>query len=159
MPCHTTDIDSCCIGAERDLGLQATLQPSYRYMEQFMIQWHFKSSVIPQLLDSIRIQWYHNGTVVDGSTTNSSLKQQGEEFTLSLAFFNATEEADLGLYEGVIDVPTYNFLSSTGHFYVYYDYVAGPPFVPMLGIYQLQVVSFPTVIHQYGKLEAVIICT
>jgi len=97
-------------GTELDLELQATLQLNYRYLEQFTIEQHFKSLVIPHLLDSIQIQWYHNGTVIDRSRTNSSLEQQGERFTLSLTFFNATEETDLGLYEGIADVNVYDFM-------------------------------------------------
>ena len=116
-----------------------------------MIQQHFESSVIPQLLSSIRIRWYHNGTVVDVSRTNSSLKQQGEEFTLSLAFLNATEESDLGLYEGVADVDIYIIYFSIGHFSNHLHYAES-----YLSIYDLQLVSFPTVIHQYGKLETII---
>ena len=135
-------------GIQPDLEVQAVLQLNYRYSEQFMIEQHFKSLVIPHLLDSIRIQWYHNGTAVDRSRTNSSLEQQGEKFTFSLAFINATEETDLGLYEVIADVDIYNFYASTGRSIYYLHYVED-----YLNSYQLQVVSLPTVICQYGKLE------
>ena len=138
-------------GTELDLELQAMLQLNYRYSEQFMIEQHFKSLVIPHLLDSIRIQWYHNGTAVDRSRTNSSLEQQGGGFILSLTFFNATEETDLGLYEGIADVDVYDFFYSTGYSFNHLDYVQ-----LYLGIYQLQVVSFPNIFRQYGKLEIII---
>ena len=107
-----------------------------------MIEQHFKSLVIPHLLDSIWIQWYHNGTAVDRSRINSSLEQQGEKFSLSLAFFNATEETDLGFYEGIAWVDIYTI----GAYYFHYIW-------RYLNIYQLQVVSFPTVVYQYGRLE------
>ena len=77
--CVVQDIYIEAAGTELDLELQATLQLNYRYLEQFVIEQHFKSLVIPHLLDSIRIQWYHNGTAVDSSRTISSLEQQGEE--------------------------------------------------------------------------------
>ena len=54
---------------------------------------------------------------------------------------------DLGLFEGVVNVDVYNFLDSTGHYYDYYYYTAY-----YLGIFNLQVVYFPVVILQYGKL-------
>ena len=105
--------------------LEVTPQPKYFYLPgQFTIQKHFESSLIP-LLNNIHIQWYHNGTTVDESRTNSSLETQGERFTLSLTVFNATEEMDLGLYEGVVNVDVRDFYDSTGSYFDYYLYVAG----------------------------------
>ena len=75
------------------------------------------------LLNSTQIQWYHNGTPVDVSRTNSSWKTQGERLNLSLTVFNASEEMDLGLYEGVVYVLIDNFYVSTGRPYDYYGYV------------------------------------
>ena len=95
-------------------------------------------------MNNIRIQWYHNGTAVDESRTNSSLEAQGERLTLSLTIFNATEEMDLGLYEGVVTVDCSgdrpgNYICST------------------IGLYLLQLVSLPVVILQYGKLYLLIL--
>ena len=107
-----------------------------------MIQKYFESSLIP-LLNSIRIQWYRNGTAVDGSRTNSSLERQGERLTLSLTVFNARKEMDLGLYEGVVTV-------SCG---------GGQPgnyICSNIGLNRLQLVSFPVVL-QYGELELLIL--
>ena len=96
-------------------------------------------------MNNIRIQWYHNGTAVDESRTNSSLEAQGERLTLSLTIFNATEEMDLGLYEGTASVDRDYFYIYTGcsryYYYLRFD----------IGIYQLQVASFPSVILQYGE--------
>lgn len=108
-----------------------------------MIQKYFESSLIP-LLNSIQIQWYHNGTVVDGSRTNSSLERQGERLTLSLTVFNARREMDLGLYEGVVTVncgggQPGNYICSN------------------ILLNRLQLVSFPVVILQYGELELLIL--
>ena len=108
-----------------------------------MIQKYFESSLIP-LVNSIQIQWYHNGTAVDGSRTNSSWKTQGERLTLTLTVFNARKEMDLGLYEGVVTV---NCGGGQPGNYICSD----------IGFYQLQLVSFPVVILQYGKLELLIL--
>ena len=114
-----------------------------------MIQKYFESSLIPLVNDIIHIRWYHNGTAVDESRTNSSLETQGERFTLSLTVFNATEEMDLGLYEGVANVDVTDFYDSTGYYFVYYRYVAG-----YLNIYRFfRVVSFQVVMLQYGTLK------
>ena len=78
--------------------------------------------------------------------TNSSLEKQGERVTLSLTAFNASEEMDLGLYEGVVYV---DFFRSTGHSFDYFYYVAG-----YLNIGNFfQVASFQVVILQYGMLK------
>ena len=134
-------------GTRPDLGAP---QPNYHYLYQlgqFTIQQYFESSLIP-LLNDIQIQWYHNGTAVDDSRTNSSLERQGERLTLTLTVFNASEEMDLGLYEGIANVDVSNFYSSTTgcHRYYYYYYV-----VFDISIYELQLASFPSVILQYGK--------
>ena len=97
-------------------------------------------------MSNIHIQWYHNGTAVDESRTNSSLETQGERLTLSLTVFNATEEMDLGLYEGTVTVNVHDFYVSTGHPHNYYSYAA---FLTS----NLPVIYFPVVILQYGKLE------
>ena len=100
-------------------------------------------------MNNIRIQWYHNGTAVDESRTNSSLETQGERLTLSLTVFNTTEEMDLGLYEGVANVDVTDFFDSTGYHFHYYRYVAG-----YLNIYRFfRVVSFQVVMLQYGTLK------
>ena len=129
--------------------LEVTPKPKYFYLPgQFTIQKRFESSLIP-LLNNIHIQWYHNGTTVDESRTNSSLETQGERFTLSLTVFNETEEIDSGLYEGTASVGLYNFYVSTGRYYNYYHYAHY-----YLGLWfsNLQVVYFPVVILQYSKL-------
>ena len=108
-----------------------------------MIQKYFESSLIP-LVNNIQIRWYHNGTAVDAFRTNSSLESQGERLTLSLTVFNASEEMDLGLYEGVVTV---NCGGGQPGNYICRD----------IGFYQLQLVSFPVVILQYGKLELLIL--
>ena len=51
------------------------------------------------------------------------LRTQGETLTLSLTVFNASEEMDLGLYEGVVNVEVHDFYVSTGRPSDYYDYV------------------------------------
>ena len=129
-------------------SLEATPQPNYHYLHrpgQVTIQKSFESSLFSLLNNFIDIQWYQNGTAVDNSRTNSSLEMQGERFTLSLTVFNATEEMDLGLYEGIANVNTLYFYIYTGcsryRYYLRFD----------IGIYQLQVASFPSVILQYGK--------
>ena len=139
-----------CAGSRPDL--EATPQPNYHYLHrpgQVTIQKSFESSLFPLLNNIIDIQWYHNGTAVDGSRTNSSLETQGERFTLSLTVFNATEEMDLGLYEGTASVDLYNFVASTGHSYYYYRYATR---YLWLWASNLQVVYFPVVILQYSKL-------
>ena len=128
-------------------SLEATPQTNYHYLHrpgQVTIQKNFESSLFP-LLSNIRIQWYHNGTAVDGSRTNSSLETQGERLTLSLTVFNATEEMDLGLYEGVVTVDVRDFYVYTGcsSYRIYVRYY--------IHIHQLQVASFLSVILQYGK--------
>ena len=137
-------------GTIPDLGAP---QPNYHYLYrlgQFTIQQYFESSLIP-LLNDIQIQWYHNGTAVDGSRTNSSLETQGERLTLSLTVFNARKEMDLGLYEGTANVDIY--FSTIGCRYYYY-YVRFD-----IRIYQLRVTSFPSVILQYGKHFSVLYIT
>ena len=106
-----------------------------------MIQQYFESALLNNtaLLNNIHIQWYHNGTAVDGSRTNSSLETQGERRTLSLIVFNVSEEMDMGLYEGVVTV---NCAGSRPGNYICSN----------IGLYQLQLVSLPVVILQYGKL-------
>ena len=130
--------------------LEVTPQTKYFYLPgQVTIQKSFESSLIPLLNNIIDIQWYHNGTAVDESRTNSSLETQGERFTLSLTVFNATEEMDLGLYEGTASVDLYNFTASTGYYYNYYRYAT---YYLWLWASNLQVVYFPVVILQYSKL-------
>ena len=130
--------------------LEVTPQPNYFYLPgQFTIQKYFESSLFPLLNNIIDIQWYHNGTAVDGSRTNSSLEAQGERFTLSLTVFNATEEMDLGLYEGAVTVDVHDFYVSTGRSYYYYRYANR---YLWLWYSNLQVVYFPVVILQYSKL-------
>ena len=133
-------------GTIPDLGAP---QPNYHYLYrlgQFTIQQYFESSLIP-LLNDIQIQWYHNGTAVDDLRTNSSLESQGERLTLSLTVFNASEEMDLGLYEGTANVDVSNFYSIGCPRYYYYYYYARYD----ISIYQLRVASFLSVILQYGK--------
>jgi len=57
----------------------------------------------------------------------------------------------LGLHERIADVNVYDVYASTGYSLNHLNYVE-----LYLHIYQLQVVSFPSVIHQYGKLEIII---
>ena len=134
-----------CAGSRPDL--EATPQPNYHYLHQLghlTIQKYFESSLFPLLNNLLDIQWYHNGTAVDQSRTYSSLETQGERFTLSLTVFNASEEMDLGLYEGVANVDRFFYVyigCFRYRYYVMYD----------IRIYQLQVASFPSVILQYGK--------
>ena len=111
-----------------------------------MIQQYFESALLNNtaLMNNIRIQWYHNGTAVDGSRTSSSLETQGERLTLSLTVFNASEEMDLGLYEGVVTV----------------DCSGGRPgyyICRAILLYRLQLVSLPVFILQYGKLLLLIL--
>ena len=133
------------IAGKSALDLEATPQPHYQYLHrpgQFTIQQYFESSLFP-LLNNIYIQWYHNGTAVDESRTNSSLEMHRERFTLSLTVFNATEEMDLGLYEGVVTVDCRE--GRPGYYICSY-----------IGLYRLQLVSLP-VILQYGKLYLLIL--
>ena len=141
-------LSTCAGKSVPDLEVSPRLDYHYVHLPgQFMIQKYFESSLIP-LANNIQIQWYHNGTAVDGSRTNSSLERQGERLTLSLTVFNASEEMDLGLYEGTANVDVSNFYSSTTgcHHYYYYYYVMFD-----IRIYELQLASFPSVILQYGK--------
>ena len=104
------------------------------------------------LLNSTQIQWYHNGTAVDVLRTNSSWKTQGERLNLSLTVFNASEEMDLGLYEGIVNVEVRDFYVSTGRPSDYDNYVR--TFIYPL----LQIFYFSFVILRYGKLE-ILSCT
>ena len=129
--------------------LETTPQPNYFYLPGlFVIQKYFESSLIP-LLNNIQIQWYHNGTAVDDSRTNSSWKTQGERLTLSLTVFNASEEIGMGLYEGVLNVGVINIYLSTGHSLRYYRYVVGD--LNIEGF--IRVASFQVLILEYGKLK------
>ena len=137
-------LSTCAGKSVPDLEVSPRLDYHYVHLPgQFMIQKYFESSLIP-LVNSIQIQWYHNGTAVDGSRTNSSWKTQGERLTLTLTVFNARKEMDLGLYEGVVTV---NCGGGQPGFYICSN----------IRLYQLQLVSFSVVILQYGKLELLIL--